>query len=137
MPLLDNDKTITSLLRSARTIAVVGLSDKPYRDSNVIARYLLDNGYTVYPVNPAFTSVLGLRSFPDLASIGTAIDIVDVFRRPAFVPAVVRDAISAGMQTVWFQLGVSHPDTTADALRHGLQVIEERCIMVEHRRLIL
>ncbi len=136
MPILDDDTLITHLLRSARTVAVVGVSEKPYRDSNVIARYLLENGYTVHPVNPALRSVLGLQCYPDLASIGTPVDVVDVFRQPQFVPAVVRDAIAAGMRTIWFQLGVANPDATAEALRHGLNVVEERCIMVEHRRLI-
>ncbi len=136
MPLLDDDTAIAGLLRSARTIAIVGLSEKPYRDSNAIARYLLHQGYTIYPVNPRLRTVLGLPSFPDLASIGTRVDIVDVFRQPDAVPAVVRDAVAASMPSIWFQLGVSHPDATAEALRHGMQVVEERCIMVEHRRLI-
>ena len=136
MPLLKDDTTIAQLLRSARTVAVVGLSDKPYRDSFVIARYLLHQGYTVYPVNPGIRSVLGLACYPDLAAIGAPVDIVDVFRRPDAVLPVVNDAIAAGMKTIWFQLGVAHPKATQTALDHGLQVVYDRCIMVEHRRLV-
>jgi hypothetical protein len=136
MPLLDDDTAITTLLRTARSIAVVGLSNKPHRDSFIVARYLLERGYTVYPVNPAIRTVFDIPSYPDLASIGRPVDIVDVFRQPDFVPAVVREAIAAGATTIWFQLGVAHPRATADALHHGLRVVEERCIMVEHRRLL-
>jgi len=136
MPLLDDDAALTSLLQAARSIAIVGLSDKPHRDSYTIARYLLQQGYTIYPVNPGIRSVFGIPSHPDLVSIGNPVDIVDVFRSPGFVPAVVRDAIAAGMKTIWFQLGVANPAATAEAIHHGMQVIQERCMMVEHRRLL-
>jgi predicted CoA-binding protein len=136
MPLLDDDTSVERLLRSARSIAVVGLSDKPHRESYAIARYLLDQGYTMYPVNPTIRSVFGLLAYKNLQSIGAPIDIVDVFRRPELVLPVVEDAIAAGMQTLWFQLGVADPAATELALARGLQVIEERCIMVEHRHLV-
>lgn len=136
MPLLEDDTSIEHLLGSARTIAVVGLSDKPYRDSHTIARYLLDRGYTIYPVNPAVTSVLGLACYKDLRSIGRPVDIVDVFRKPEAVLSVVEDAHEAGMKTIWFQLGVAHPTATARALELGLRIVKDRCIMVEHRRLV-
>ncbi len=137
MPLIDNDTAIETLLRSSRTIAVVGASDKPYRDSYAIMRYLITAGYTVYPVNPAVSSILGLQTYPDVKSIGTPVDIVDVFRRPEMVPPVVEDAVSAGARAVWFQLGVTNADASLRAQRAGLSVVEDRCIMVEHRRLIL
>jgi len=136
VPLLEDDRSVEQLLRSARSIAVVGISGKPYRDSYTIARYLLGQGYTIYPVNPGITSVLGLDCYPDLRSIGRPVDIVDVFRRPDAVLSVVNDAIAADTKTVWFQLGVAHPTATLTALNHGLQVVQDRCIMVEHRRLV-
>src|SRR5512141_1397578 len=101
MPLLDDDTAIATLLRSSRSIAVVGASDKPYRDSYAITRYLLSAGYTVYPINPTVPAVLGLRTYPDLKSIGAPVDIVDVFRRPELVPPIVEEAISTGARTVW------------------------------------
>jgi uncharacterized protein len=136
MPLLEDDSAIERLLRSARSIAVVGLSDKPYRDSHSVARYLLAAGYILYPVNPSLSSVLDIRCYPDLTSIGSPVDIVDVFRRPERVMAVVDDAIAAGLRTFWFQLGVAHPAATAKAIAHGARVVQDRCIMVEHQRLV-
>jgi len=137
MPVIDDDAAIEQLLRGSRTVAIVGLSDKPYRDSFVIARYLLSHGYTIYPVNPAVDSVLGLPSYPDLGSIGAPPDIVDVFRRPEHVPQVAEEAVAVGARALWFQLGVTHPEASLFASTHGLQVVEDRCIMVEHRRLLL
>ncbi len=137
MPVLNDDSAIASLLRASRSIAVIGASDKPYRDSFTIARYLISAGYTVYPVNPTVPSVLGLRAYPDLGSIGAPVDIVDVFRRPDLVPPIVDEAIATGARSVWFQLGVVNPEATLRASRNGLTVVEDRCIMVEHRRLIV
>jgi predicted CoA-binding protein len=137
MPLIEDDHAIERLLRSSRAIAVVGFSDKPHRDSFTIGQYLLSQGYTVYPVNPAIDSVLGMRSYPTLSSVGAPIDIVDIFRRPEFVPPIVEEAVTIGARAVWFQVGVTHPQASSYATRHGLQVVEDRCIMVEHRRLML
>jgi uncharacterized protein len=135
MPLLDSKEDYLGLLRTAKTIAVVGISDDPHRDSHRIAAYLVDAGYTVFPVNPNLNSVLGLNAYPDLASIGREIDIVNVFRRPDAVPGVVSDAIRAGARCIWLQYGTLNDGAVASALRAGLGVVVERCIMIEHRKL--
>jgi len=136
MPIIENDADLASLLRSARTIAVVGLSDKAVRDSHRVARYLQQQGYTIIPVNPALSTVLGERSYPDLLSIGFPVDIVNVFRRPEFMPGVVEDATRAGARAVWMQFDTVHPAAAGTASRAGLDVVVDRCIMVEHRRLL-
>lgn len=126
-------KSIEELLRSAKVIAVVGCSDRPYRDSYHIAEYLIDAGYTVYPVNPTIESALGRRAYPDVKSIPERVDIVDVFRNPVYVPEVVDDAIAAGAGAIWLQLGVGNPDGEEKARAAGLDVVSEHCIAVEHR----
>lgn len=136
MPLIVDDQAIEHLLRTSHAIAIVGISDKPYRDSFTIGQYLLSHGYTMYPVNPAIDSVLGLKSYPDLKSINAPIDIVDVFRRPEYVPPIIDEAVDVGARAIWFQLGVARPQSSASASGRGLQVVEDRCIMVEHRRLL-
>jgi predicted CoA-binding protein len=135
MPLLDSNAGFARLLRTAKTIAVVGMSDDPQRDSHRIASYLKDAGYTVYPVNPNLHAAIGLDVYPDLASIGKEIDIVDVFRRPEAVPAVVADAIRAKARSIWLQYGTVNHQAVSAALSAGLDVVVDRCIMIEHRRL--
>ncbi|HTT34975.1 MAG TPA: CoA-binding protein [Thermoplasmata archaeon] len=132
-----SDDAIRAVLERARTIAVVGLSDKPERDSNEVARYLKAQGYRVVPVNPILSEVLGERSYPSLAAIpaGTPIDIVDIFRRSDQVPPVVDEALARGVGFVWMQLGVENPAAAAAAAARGVPVVMDRCIMQEHRRL--
>lgn len=136
MGILSSDSDISALLRRARIVAVVGLSDKPTRDSNRVARYLMRCGYTVIPVNPALTEVLGQRCYPTVASIGSAVDIVDVFRRADFMRGVVESAIESGARAVWMQFDTADADAANLAANAGLDVVVDRCIMVEHRRLI-
>ena len=126
---------IRDLLERARTIAVVGCSPKPSRDSHRIASYLLDAGYAVVPVNPGYDEILGQRCYPDLATIpeATTLDIVNVFRRPEHVPAVAEAAIERRAGALWLQLGVANPAAERRAVDAGLQVVSNRCIMVEHR----
>jgi len=126
---------IRRLLSEAKTIAVVGLSDDPARDSHRIAAYLQDRGYRVIPVNPRVGEVLGEKAYPDLASVPVPIDIVDVFRRVEAIPAIVDEAIAAGAKTVWMQLGLAHNASAEKARAAGLDVVMNKCIMVEHRRL--
>ncbi len=123
------------LLESARVIAVVGCSDKPWRDSNRIAEYLRAQGYRVYAVNPTIERCNGERTWPSVASIPEHVDVVDVFRRPEFVPDVVDDAIAAGADAIWLQLGVGNPEAERRAAEAGMEVISDRCIMVEHKLL--
>jgi len=131
------DAELREVLANARTIAVVGLSDKPDRDSNEVARYLQSQGYRIVPVNPMLTEVLGVMSYPSLAAIPpeVKVDIVDVFRRSDQVPPIVDEAIARGDRVVWMQLGVQHPAAAAKARAAGVTVVENLCIMVQHRRL--
>ena len=129
---------IADLLRSASTIAVVGCSPKPRRDSHRVAAYLQDAGFRVVPVNPGFDEILGERTYPDLEAIPDhlEIDIVDVFRRSEHVPAIVDAAIARGAGAVWLQLGIASPRAEARAREAGLAVVSGRCLKIEHRRLI-
>jgi len=132
-----SDPELREILGRARTIAVVGLSDKPERDSNEIARYLQSQGYRVVPVNPMLTVILGEKAYPSLAAIppDVKVDIVDVFRRSDQVPPIVDEAIARGDRVIWMQLGVEHPEAAAKARAAGITVLENLCIMVQHRRL--
>lgn len=134
---MPNDAALTEILSRARTIAVVGLSDKPERDSNEVARYLKAQGYRIVPVNPMLSSVLGETSYPVLAAIPKEIpiDIVDIFRRSDQVPPVVEEALARRVPVIWMQLGVEHAEATAKARAAGSTVLENLCIMVQHRRL--
>jgi uncharacterized protein len=132
-----SDAELRDVLGNARTIAVVGLSDKPDRDSNEVARYLQSQGYRIVPVNPMLPEVLGEKAYPSLTAIPPElrVDIVDVFRRSDQVPPVVDEAIARGDKVVWMQLGVEHAEAAAKARAAGLTVFENLCIMVQHRRL--
>lgn len=133
---LHTQEELRNLLQTARTIAVVGHSDKPHRTSYRIAQYLREAGYTVYPVNPAVSEIDGQPSYPDLASVPEPIDIVDVFRRSEHLPAIVAEAIQAGAKAVWAQLGVEDSQAAAAAEAAGLPIVMDRCIMVDHRSLL-
>jgi uncharacterized protein len=123
------------LLQSAHTVAVVGLSDKPDRDSYRVAAYLQRNGFRIIPVNPAVSSVLGEKSYARLEDVPEKIDIVDVFRRPDAVPPIVDSAIAVGAKAVWMQLGIAHNAAADKARAAGLQVVMNKCILIEHARL--
>ena len=129
-------EAIRSLLQQARTIAVVGISAKPDRPSHEVAHYLQRAGYTIIPVNPAYEEVLGQKCYPSLHEVPGKIDLVDVFRKPAEVMAVVDEAIAVGVGSVWLQLGVIAPDAADKAAAAGLKVVSDRCTKIEHRRLI-
>ncbi|MCI4348863.1 MAG: CoA-binding protein [Thermoplasmata archaeon] len=133
----EGDERTRQILRTARTIAVVGLSDKPERDSNEVARYLQANGYRIVPVNPVLSSVLGEKSYPSISAIPPEItvDVVDIFRRSDQVPPVVAEALARKVPTIWMQLGVESPTASETARAAHVTVYENRCIMVEHRRL--
>jgi predicted CoA-binding protein len=133
---IESNKAIEAILREARTIAVVGASPKPGRDSGTIAAFLAAKGYTVIPVNPAYQEVLGMKCYPDLASIGSPVDIVDIFRNPDEVLPIIDEAIATGAKTVWMQLGVVNAEAAKKAEQAGIQVIMDRCIAVDYRRLV-
>jgi predicted CoA-binding protein len=136
MPLLTADADLHALLESARVIAVVGHSDNPSRTSYRIAAYLRQAGYTVYPVNPTVQTIDGQPCYPSLEAVPEPIDIVDVFRRSEYLLGVVEDAIAVGAKAVWAQLGVTHPDARQLAEAADLPLVMDRCIKIEHRRLL-
>lgn len=123
-----------TLLRSAKTIAVVGLSSRKFRVSHGVSSYLQSVGYRIIPVNPNETSVLGEKAYATLEDVPEKIDIVDIFRRSEFVPEVVDSAIRVGAKAVWMQEGVIHEEAAAKAKAAGLLVVMDRCILKEHRR---
>ncbi len=126
---------IRGLLETCKTIAVVGLSPKEVRDSNRVARYLMDQGYEVIPVNPGQTEILGRTCYRSLADIPFPVDMADLFLNPSRVPAVVDQAIQKRVRAIWMQLGIVHHAAARKALNAGIQVVMNRCIMQEHRRL--
>ncbi len=130
------DDEVRTLLESAKTIAVVGLSGKPDRDSYKVADYLLQHGYTVIPVNPGLDEVLGQKSYPDLRSIPQPVDIVDIFRKVEFIPGLVDEAIDTGANAVWMQLGLASNAAAQKARDAGLKVVQSKCIKVEHKKLM-
>lgn len=137
--MLPGDEKLREILSRARTIAVVGLSDKPERDSNEVARYLQSVGYRIVPVNPMLSETLGERAYPSLEAIpaDVRIDIVDVFRRSEELPPIVEQAIARNVPVVWMQLGVRHPSAAELGRSRGLTVLEDLCIRTTHRRLRL
>ncbi len=125
---------ITKILRESRTIAVVGLSSNPMRPSHGVTEYMQGAGYRIIPVNPNETEVLGEKSYARLEDVPENIDIVNVFRRAEEVPPVVESAIRIGANVVWMQLGIESEEAAEKARAAGLTVIEDACILVEHRR---
>ena len=123
------------ILNNYKTIAVVGLSSEPQRPAYSIARYMKKKGYRIIPVNPGETEVLGEKAYPDLSSVPEPIEIVNIFRRPEFVPEVVEEAIAVGAKVVWMQEGIAHEEAAERADEAGLSVVMDRCIRTEHRRL--
>jgi predicted CoA-binding protein len=124
---------VRHILAAASTIAVVGLSDRPDRDSYRVAAYLQQAGYRIIPVNPNLTTVLGEPAYPGLRAIPVLVDVVDIFRKPEAVPAIVEDAIAIGARAVWMQEGVVHNAAAERARQAGLAVVMNKCMMREHR----
>lgn len=132
-----SDNEIRSVLQRARTIAVVGLSDRPERDSHAVAGFLQRNGYRVIPVNPNLHGpVLGEQPYASLRDIKEHVDIVQIFRRPEHTPEVVEDAVAIGADVVWMQVGIENQAAAQRARRAGLGVVMDRCMAIEHRRLM-
>jgi predicted CoA-binding protein len=128
---------IKDLLASSRTVAVVGLSDRPYRTSHSIARALKDFGFKIFPVNPNLRGpVLGEEPYASVEEVPEAVDIVDVFRSSEKVMPTARDAVAAGAKVLWMQSGVINEEAAAYAREHGLTVVMDRCIMVDYASLV-
>lgn len=125
---------VKEILSKYKTVAVVGLSDNPERDSYRVAKYLIEHGYRVVPVNPGRDTILGLKSYPDLKSIPFPVEIVDIFRKPEAIPPIVDDAIAIGAKVVWMQLGLAHNESAKKARDAGLHVVQNKCIKIEHSR---
>jgi predicted CoA-binding protein len=130
------DAALRQLLEGARRIAVVGLSPKPHRDSNRIARYLQERGYHVIPVYPREDTILEQKVYRRVQDIPGGVDIVDVFRRSEFLPEAIDDALAAHAPALWLQLGCIDEDGARRAAAAGVSVVMDRCIMVDHARLL-
>lgn len=131
---MDDSDKVRRILKSCRTIAVVGLSAQWHRPSFFAAKYLQEHGYRVIPVNPAYDAILGERSYKRLADIPEKVDVVDCFRKPSEIPALAEEAIAIGAKVLWMQLGVENAQARARAEAAGLEVVENRCMKIEHGR---
>ena len=124
---------ITELLKGAKTIAVVGLSDNPLRVSHGVSAYMQGQGYRIIPVNPRIESSLGERAYASLGEVAEKIDIVNIFRRAEFVEEVVEQGIALKVPAIWMQEGVIHERAAEKARQAGIFVVMDRCILKEHR----
>ncbi len=140
MPIVDDIAGLRRILTRSRTIAVVGLSANWYRPSYFAAKYMRDHGYRIIPVNPTYAEVMGERCYPDLPSASEGatipIDIVDCFRKPGEIPPLARDAIAIGAKVLWMQLGIRNDEAAKLASDAGLDVVMNRCVKIEHARLM-
>ena len=130
------DEEVVELLKSTKTVAVVGISHKEDRDSYKVAKYLKEHGYKIIPVNPKYKEVLGEPCYPDLKSIPEKIDVVDIFRKVDAIPGIVDEAIAVGAGAVWMQLGLAHNESAEKARQAGLKVVMNKCMKIEHQRLL-
>lgn len=130
------DADLERILRTSRTIAVVGLSSSEDRPSNQVARYLKDAGYRIIPVNPGQAEILGEKCYPSLDAVPVPVDVADLFLRPDNVPPAVDAAIRKGVKVVWMQIGISNAAAAAKAKEACIEVVMNRCLKIEHTRLI-
>ena len=128
-------QTLRRIMKENRTIAIVGLSAQWHRPSNFAAKYMIDHGYTVIPVNPQYEKVLGQKCYKSLRDIPGKVDMVDCFRKAEDIPPIVDDAIAIGAKVLWMQLGVVNEAAAEKALAAGLEVVMDRCVKIEHGRL--
>jgi uncharacterized protein len=133
---MNEPETIRSILGTPpRTIAVIGLSEVPSKPSHYVSAYMQQHGYKIYPVNPSIPEVLGEKSYASLSDLPIKPDIVDVFRLPKFIPAIVDEMLKLGLPNLWVQQGIINLEAAARAEAGGIHVVMDRCIMVEHRYL--
>lgn len=135
---LNDNKALAALLNESKTIAIVGLSPKEERPSNMVGQYLINRGYTVYPVNPGQTEILGLTSYPNVTSLPGKVDIIDIFRKSQDVLPIVEEIINLPElpRAIWMQQGIVNEEAAVLAQGHGILVIMDRCIKVDHQNLI-
>ena len=131
---MDDSDKLRRLLRTSRNIAVVGLSAQWHRPSYFAAKYLQEHGYRVIPVNPTYPEILGEKSYKRLADIPERVDVVDCFRKSSEIPAIADEAIAIGAKVLWMQLGVENAEARRKAEAAGLEVVENRCMKIEHGR---
>jgi uncharacterized protein len=136
MPIVDDIAGLRNILARTRSIAVVGLSAHWYRPSYFAAKYMQDHGYRVIPVNPSYTEVLGERCYPSLAAIPDPVDLVDCFRKSQDIMPIAREAVAKGARVLWMQLGIRNEDAARIALDAGLDVVMDRCVKIEHARIL-
>jgi len=136
MALVDDIAGLRRILVSSRSLAIVGISANWYRPSYFAAKYMQDHGYRIYPINPNYTEVLGERCYPDVESIPEPVDIVDCFRKPGEIVPLARSAVAKGAKVLWMQLGIRNDDAAAIALAGGLDVVADRCVKIEHARIL-
>jgi predicted CoA-binding protein len=134
-PELIRSMLVATTKETPRTIAVIGLSEIPSKPSHYVSAYMQQHGYKIYPVNPSISEVLGEKSYATLAELPIKPDIVDVFRLPKFIPAIVEEMLQLGLPNLWVQQGIINREAAARAEAAGIHVVMDRCIMVEHRHL--
>lgn len=128
------DEDIITILRSCRSVAVVGCSPDPARDSHAVARFLQSKGFRIIPVNPNTAEILGEPSYPSLEAVPGPVEVVDVFRRPGHVPGLVEEALRVGARALWLQEGVVNVEAARRARQMGLSVVMDRCMLKEWNR---
>ena len=133
--MLDDIASLRRILKTCRTIAIVGLSAEWHRPSNFVAKYLQGHGYRIVPVNPRYPEILGEKSYARLEDIPFAVDMVDVFRKSADVPPIAASAVAIGAKVLWQQIGVVSAEADAIAVAAGLDSVMDRCVKIEHARL--
>jgi predicted CoA-binding protein len=136
MAIVDDIAGLRRILAQSRTIAVVGLSANWYRPSYFAAKYLQDHGYRIIPVNPTYTEVLGQPCYPSVAAIPEPVDVVDGFRKPGEMPQLAREAVAKGAKVLWMQLGIRNDEAARIASDAGLDVVMDRCMKIEHARIL-
>jgi predicted CoA-binding protein len=136
MAIVDDIAGLRRILKQSRVIAVVGLSAHWYRPSYFAAKYLQEHGYRIVPVNPAYAEVLGEECYPSVEAIPGTVDVVDGFRRVGEMPALAREAVAKGARVLWMQLGIRSEEAARIATDAGLDVVMDRCMKIEHGRIM-
>ena len=136
MPIVDDIAGLRRILAQSHTLAVVGLSAQWHRPSYFAAKYMRDHGYRIIPVNPRYTEVLGEACYPNLKSVPVPVDLVDCFRKSEEIPAIADEAIAIGAKVLWMQLGIVNDEAARHAAAAGLDVVMNRCVKIEHARIL-
>lgn len=123
---------IDEILANYRVVAIVGVSDKPDKDSYRVAKYLHEHGYRIIPINPNISTLFGIKVYPNLSVVPENIEVVDIFRKPEAVPEIVEEAIKKEVKVVWMQKGIVHNAAADSARKHGIKVVMDKCMMLEH-----